>query len=74
MSGSLRSELHRGGLKSWAIKLKAAESLIGQVITEVYSGIGEDGQYDNAGDDGGLAERLSIAKQLISETMPTSKT
>jgi len=70
MGSSYRSDLNGGRMKSWENELRQACQHIQNVISEVWDCIGSDGQYDNAADDGGLAERLSIAKQFIEDELP----
>jgi hypothetical protein len=74
MSGSYRSGLNGGyGDPSWAKKLRQACDLIHEVTLEVYQCAGEEDQSDNAADDGGLAEKLSLAVRLIEEELPKPK-
>lgn len=70
MGSSYRSDLKRGGMPDWEAPLREAVRLVRIVIGEVWETIGGDGQYDNAADDGGLAERLGIARRLIEGELP----
>ena len=72
MGSSYRSDLNRGELPVLSGKLKEASNLIGESIKEVFELISDETQYDNAGDTGGLAEKLSLAKRLIDEELPES--
>lgn len=73
MGSSSASDLHRGRMNEWETKLQQAITLIREVAEEVSDGIGSDGQYDNAGEDGALVERLYIASGLIKEALPPEK-
>lgn len=69
--GASYSEMLRGGrMPDWEAKLRQATERIIAVREDVLQGIGDDGQYDNAGDEGGLAERLWIAAELIEDALP----
>lgn len=61
MGSSYSDDLYRGSMKEWEGKLRSAIELIRAVQTEV---------YDNAGSDGALAERLSIAVEVIETALP----
>ena len=70
MGSSYRQDLQSGYMKDWEESIKKAIALVGWVEDRVINTIGDDGQYDNAASDGGLAERLSIVIRLLEETLP----
>lgn len=70
MSASYRQMLNSGRMPVWAKKIKEAAKLLEEITDEIYADIGDDGQFDNAADDGALAERLFIAKTLIESELP----
>lgn len=70
MGGSYRQDFKNGRMKNWNKKLDMVVQLINDVIIEVQKTIGEDGQFDNAFDDGGFCERLIIARDLVNNTLP----
>lgn len=72
MGSSYRSELKSGWVKEWEGPLREAIAIIDGVIARVSEVIGDDGQYDNAADDGGLIEKLYLAKRFILEELPES--
>jgi len=73
MGSSYRSDLNLGHMKTWEIKLREAIKQIKEVIEEIYEYAGDDGQYDNAFDEGFLAGRLSIAIDIIRSELPKEK-
>ena len=70
MGSSYRSDLGLGCVKEWELPLREAVRLIRNVRAEIYTVIGEDGQYDNAADDGGLCEILGLVIRLIERELP----
>lgn len=70
MGSSYSSDLANGSMKEWEKPLREAVASIRSVIGQVYDVIGSDGEYDNAGQDGALAERLGIACELIEAILP----
>lgn len=73
MGSSYRQDLNSGYMGIWETPLREAIDKIRFVITAIYESIGDDGQFDNAADDGGLAEKLSIAVRFIEEELPKSE-
>lgn len=70
MGSSVRSELKHGNQPQWELKLREAALKVSEVIRDVYEYMSDDLDYDNTADNGGLAERLSIAKDLIMAELP----
>mgnify|MGYP001564777209 CR=1 FL=1 len=70
MGSSYRQDLNNGQAKGLEFSLKEAVRLIEEVREELYRTIGDDGQFDNAADDGRLLERLLIARDLIQDELP----
>lgn len=70
MGSSYRGDLNAGRMKDWEEKLCVACNNIEAVCKEIWEGIGGDGQFDNAADDGALQEKLALAKRLIEEELP----
>lgn len=73
MGSSWRSDLNSGRMPEWEVDLRKAVALVRSVQCRVYEVIGENGQYDDAADDGGLAERLGIAVGFIEGELPKKK-
>lgn len=73
MSGSYRQELSDGFAPDWEAELREAVKRIRGVIHEVHDCIGQDGEYDNAADDGQLIGRLVAAVEIIESELPTPK-
>ena len=71
MGSSYRQDLNGGSMKEWEHKLREACRLIDEVRDDISDCIGEDGQFDNAADDGALREKLWIARRFIEEELPT---
>lgn len=74
VGSSYRSDLNSGRMPEWQAKLESACLLVEGVIDEVYECIGEDGQFDNAAQDGALNEKLRLAVRLIREEYPKPPT
>ena len=72
MGSSYRTDLRRGSMAEAEAGLRTCVRILGETIAEWQMYIGDDGQYDNAADDGGLIERLEIARDLIADTIPRS--
>ena len=70
MGSSYRSDLNGGYMSEWEKPLREACDKISFVISAVYEVLSDTGQFDNAADDGGLIERLSIAKEFIENELP----
>ena len=73
MGGSDRSALYGGRRPRWEAKLRRAMALIEEVREDLWEGLGADGQYDNAADDGALREKLGLAVRFIREELPPKK-
>jgi hypothetical protein len=73
MGSSYRNNLRSGYCKNWESKLRQATNLIREVLDEHSECIGDDGQFDNAADDGGLREMLWLAIRFIEEELPAQK-
>ena len=72
MGSSYRSDLNGGSMREWEEKLRDAHRLIKQVRDEVSSNCGEDGQFDNAADDGALYGRLGVCLEIIAGELPAA--
>ncbi len=72
MASSYRSDLKSGRMKEWEGPLREAIEKIDWVISEIYDC--DPNQFDNAMDDGALAEKLGLAKRFIAEELPTKQT
>lgn len=70
MGSSYRSDLNGGRMREWETKLRRAIVLLQEVKDEIWECVGSDGQFDNAADDGALAEKLGLAQRFISEELP----
>jgi hypothetical protein len=70
MGSSYRSSLNNGSMRDWEKSLREAISLIITVTDELSDTIGDDGQYDNAADDGALSANLWTAIDLIRSELP----
>ena len=73
MGSSYRSDLNNGMMPSWENKLKSAIVTIEDIADELGGLIGDDGQFDNAADDGALRERLLDASEIIRRELPMTK-
>lgn len=73
MGSSFRSDMRSGGMEEWETPLRQACAIIRNIEDRVYRCIGDNGQYDDAGDDGALAEKLAIARRLIEEELPAPR-
>lgn len=65
MGSSYRTDLLCGRMPRQERKLRAAINLIDAVQAEWDDLIGDDGQFDNAADDGAFCEVLRIARSLL---------
>lgn len=70
MGSSYRDDLNRGFMPDWENTLREALRLIGGIADAVGECIGEDGQFDNAADDGALREKLWEAMAIIRAELP----
>ena len=57
-------------MADWEQKLRKACALIEDVRNDIWETLGDDGQFDNAADDGGLREMLGLARHLILAELP----
>lgn len=74
MGSSYRSDLKSGGNKEWQEKLERAVQDVHSVIHDIYDACDESNQFDDAADDGALAQKLSIAVELIESELPNKRT
>lgn len=70
MAGSYRGDLNSGHMPEWESELLEACIRIEGIVARVYAVAYEEDQTDNAADDGGLAEKLSLAARLVREELP----
>ena len=70
MGSSYRTDLNNGRMPEWEASLREAIAIIDKVADDVSGTIGDDGQYDNAADDGALAEALRQAIRTIRAELP----
>lgn len=68
MASSFRQDLKAGLMERWEKPLREAIEKIEFVISEVYDC--DSGQIGNARDEGGLIEKLYLAKKFIKEELP----
>lgn len=73
MGSSYRSDLMNGRMPDWESQLRQAISLIESVESEVHDCIGDNGQYDDAAEDGELRETLWRAKEAILSVIPPTE-
>lgn len=73
MGSSYRSDLNAGRMPEEEAKLREAVRIVEEVRKGWWEFVGEDGQVDNAADDGGLIATLGIAVRLIREELPDEK-
>ena len=72
MSSSYRSDMADGLCAEWSEPLRDCVDTLYRIAAEVRDCACEEDVSEDAADDGGLFERLSIAAQLINAVLPTS--
>ena len=73
MGSSNRTDLKQGRVPQWEHELRLAISHIESVAAAAWNSAGDDGQYDNAADDGALCENLYSAAQLLRSELPKTR-
>ncbi len=70
MGSSYRTDLNRGDMHNWEADLREAIRIIEHVADQVSDCLGDDGQSDNAADDGALCNLLWQAIKIIKAELP----
>lgn len=73
MGSSYSSDLRNGMMPEWENNLRQAISLISVVSDSVSECIGDNGQFDDAAQDGALLETLQQAIDILRETIPLTE-
>jgi hypothetical protein len=73
MGSSYSSDLQSGRMPEWEKSLRKAMSLIDSVASSLSECIGDNGQFDDAAEDGALRESLWRAMDILRESIPLTE-